>query len=121
MKANDLVMIYEDPITQLRPEGIATLNRKLESDQGDGMSRWEVTFKDEPFRHYERAIFSGAVNLVGLHEITIKDGAAVLARLTVQREPGMDDTDFNIKLTETVVEWASRSGRVYDDLEWEWL
>ena len=121
MKPNDIVMIYEDPITQLKPEGIATLQRLIDTDPDTGLSRWKVKFAEDPFLTYTRSVFAGAGDRIGEHEITIRQDALVLARLLVQREAWMEDADFNIKLTETAVEWASRSGRVYDDLEWEWL
>lgn len=121
MKANDIVMIYEDPITQIKPEGIATLQRLIDTDPDTGLSRWKVKFAEDPFLSYTRSVFAGASNRICEHEITIRQDTLVLAWLIVQREDGMDDTDFNIKLTETVVEWASRSGRIYDDLEWDWL
>ncbi len=41
------VTIYEDPITQLKPEGDATLVREYRPDTGDGLSMWEVQFDGE--------------------------------------------------------------------------
>jgi len=54
MKTRDTVMIYEDPITQQKPEGIATLIKKID-DLGDGLERWNVRFVGE-IDVYERTV-----------------------------------------------------------------
>lgn len=47
LEKGDRVTIYEDPVTCEKPEGIAVLVRQLNSDDGDGLERWEVIFDDE--------------------------------------------------------------------------
>lgn len=47
MKAGDTVTIYEDPITQQKPEGISTLVTHLDGPDADGIEQWEVQFSDE--------------------------------------------------------------------------
>jgi len=49
MKVGDKVMIYEDPITRQKPEGIATLVENYKPDIGDGLSIWVVRFKDDSY------------------------------------------------------------------------
>jgi len=49
MKVDDKVMIYEDPITRQKPEGIATLVENYKPDIGDGLSIWVVRFKDDGY------------------------------------------------------------------------
>ena len=44
MKLN-IVMIYEDPITQTKPEDKARLLHKI-SNTGDGLEVWSVRFED---------------------------------------------------------------------------
>ena len=48
------VMIYEDPITKEKPEGVAIL-RELQAIRGL-MSRWRVEFEDELGQFYELSI-----------------------------------------------------------------
>lgn len=51
MKKGDVVMVYEDPITEKKPEGKATLVRFIDTDN-DGyvvLKRWEVMFADDEF------------------------------------------------------------------------
>jgi len=55
MKVHELVTIYEDPITQQKPEGKAILLHKI-SDFPDGLERWKVCFEGEDGRVYERTI-----------------------------------------------------------------
>jgi len=62
MKKGDKVMIYEDPITQLKPEGMATLTTRLSSD-GDRRQRWRVVFDAEPDAKYDRNIYSAPEDL----------------------------------------------------------
>jgi hypothetical protein len=49
------VMIYEDPITQQKPEGKALLLHKIQ-DLPDGLERWKVCFAGEDGAVYERTI-----------------------------------------------------------------
>jgi hypothetical protein len=49
------VMIYEDPITQQKPEGKACLLHKMES-LPDGIERWKVCFEGDDGGVYERNI-----------------------------------------------------------------
>lgn len=46
MKPKDIVTIYEDPITQQKPEGKAQLIHK-ELDLGDGLEYWVVKFPED--------------------------------------------------------------------------
>lgn len=55
MEKYTTVMIYEDPITQLKPEGEALLLRR-ECVIGDGLESWKVCFKGEDGGVYSRAI-----------------------------------------------------------------
>lgn len=48
------VMIYEDPITKEKPEGVAIL-RELYAIRGL-MSRWRVEFEGESGQFYDRSI-----------------------------------------------------------------
>lgn len=57
MQPGDIVMIYQDPITQKDPEGRATLVRQISPDEGDGLSRWVVRFWDDPEACYVRTIY----------------------------------------------------------------
>ncbi len=54
MKKNDIVMIYEDPITQERPEGKAILLECIDNDRNP--ERWIVRFKSDGYK-CERAIY----------------------------------------------------------------
>ena len=60
MKPGDRAMIYEDPITQEKEEGMATLIEDQGCDPGDcRLEHWLVVF-DEDGAHgssYRRAIF----------------------------------------------------------------
>lgn len=57
MKKGDKVMIYEDPITEQKPEGVATLIKELSRDTGYGLSCWEVRFDgDDPSETFGRSI-----------------------------------------------------------------
>lgn len=56
LKANDVVVIYEDPITRKREEGKARLDSELRPDEGDGLSLWYVEFEDEPGHLFTRCI-----------------------------------------------------------------
>jgi hypothetical protein len=51
VKAGDKVMIYEDPITRKKEEGIARLVECLDVDEaeflGDRLERWLVDFDDD--------------------------------------------------------------------------
>ena len=55
MKVHDTVTIYEDPITQQKPEGKAILLHKV-FDCPDGLERWKVCFSGEDGAVYERTI-----------------------------------------------------------------
>ena len=56
MIKGDIVMIYQDPITQLKPEGKARLVCKI-MDWEDGIERWRVHFlEDGPDETFERNI-----------------------------------------------------------------
>ena len=57
MKPGDKVKIYQDPITKLDLEGLATLVEEYRPDVGDGRSMWTVIFKDDPGREYLRTIY----------------------------------------------------------------
>lgn len=47
MKKGDKVMIYEDPVTQLKPEGEAKLIKKIEEHHG--MEYWVVNFLSDGY------------------------------------------------------------------------
>lgn len=49
MKPGDIVMIYEDPITQQKEEGRAKLIKQL-FDSGDGQPYWLVEFLEDNYR-----------------------------------------------------------------------
>lgn len=49
MKTGDSVMIYEDPITRQKEEGMAEL-RNLRAELQDGYELWEVRFPDGELR-----------------------------------------------------------------------
>ena len=50
------VIIYQDPLTQLKREGKAKLIRQERPDVGDGLEMWIVRFEDEPGETYPRTI-----------------------------------------------------------------
>ena len=52
------VMIYEDPMTETKPEGKALLLRKMHDEAG--MERWKVCFVGEDGAVYERVIKKNA-------------------------------------------------------------
>lgn len=43
-KAGDFVMIYEDPITKQKEEGVAKLVTKIEGSDHGELERWTVRF-----------------------------------------------------------------------------
>lgn len=47
MKKGDVVMIYQDPITQKKPEGKAKLLKLEIRDKSGEMEYWKVLFKNE--------------------------------------------------------------------------
>ena len=47
LRIDDLVSIYEDPITCAKLEGKARLIETIREDDGDGLSLWYVQFDDE--------------------------------------------------------------------------
>ena len=51
-----IITIYEDPITRLKPEGKAQLIELLREDTGDRLELWEVEFLDEPGTTYTRTL-----------------------------------------------------------------
>lgn len=55
----DVTMIYEDPISRQKPEGLAKLVKLIHYDDVDGFNRWIVIFIEEPKNQYERVIFTG--------------------------------------------------------------
>ena len=56
MKRGQQVIIYEDPVTEQKPEGIAILVKQLPYTM-PGYERWTVRFPDEPTSGtYERTI-----------------------------------------------------------------
>jgi len=55
MKKNDLVIVYEDPITRERLEGQAKLIKKIQ-DLSDGYESWSLEFTDELGDHYTRLV-----------------------------------------------------------------
>ena len=55
MEKHTIIMIYEDPITQLRPEGKACLLSKFK-DLSDGLEMWHVCFEGEDGAVYLRTI-----------------------------------------------------------------
>jgi hypothetical protein len=50
-----MVMIYEDPITEQKPEGKACLLHKID-DLPHGLERWKICFEGEDGGVYERNI-----------------------------------------------------------------
>ena len=55
MKTHEMVMIYHDPITQLKEEGKACLLHKV-SDLPDGLECWKVCFTGDDGAVYVRVI-----------------------------------------------------------------
>lgn len=55
MKTHETVMIYQDPITELKPEGKAVLLHK-EADLGQNLEQWKVCFEGEDGAVYLRTI-----------------------------------------------------------------
>lgn len=55
LKVHDMVIIYEDPITEQIPEGKACLLHKVD-ELGDGLERWNVCFEGEDGGVYDRTI-----------------------------------------------------------------
>ena len=55
LKVHAMVMIYQDPITEQKPEGKACLLHKIE-DLPDGLERWKVCFEGDNGEVYERTI-----------------------------------------------------------------
>jgi hypothetical protein len=53
LKVHQQVMIYQDPITEKKPEGKATLLHKV-MDLSDGLERWKVCFAGDDGEVYER-------------------------------------------------------------------
>ena len=47
LKKGDRVRIYENPITEKKLEGEATLVSRYRPDTGDGLYMWEVRFGNE--------------------------------------------------------------------------
>ena len=55
LKKHDTVMIYEDPLTELRPEGKAFLLSKVK-DISTELELWNVCFEGEDGGVYKRSI-----------------------------------------------------------------
>ena len=55
LKKHDTVMIYEDPLTELRPEGKAFLLSKVK-DITPELELWNVCFEGEDGGVYKRSI-----------------------------------------------------------------
>jgi hypothetical protein len=55
MKSGEKVMIYEDPITCNKEEGIAKLIELVGEDCGDGLELWVVKFPDDE-REFTRTV-----------------------------------------------------------------
>lgn len=55
MKRGIRVMIFQDPITEKKEEGIATVIRRV-ADSANGLGRFMVHFHDGTGQVYERAI-----------------------------------------------------------------
>ena len=55
LKIHQMVMIYQDPITELKPEGKACLLHKIQT-LSDGLERWKVCFAGDDGGVYERTI-----------------------------------------------------------------
>ncbi len=51
-----MVMVYQDPITKLDPEGEAILIEPVKFDNEDDLSIWMVQFNDAPEYNYQRTI-----------------------------------------------------------------
>ena len=65
MKPGDRVMIYEDPITQERQEGMATLVKRCSDvPAGHTLESWLVRFDDDGDRapNYGRVIYNPEAN-----------------------------------------------------------
>jgi hypothetical protein len=56
MKIDNIVNIYQKPITKEDFEGQAKLISEYRPDEGDGLSMWEVEFLDEKGETYLRTI-----------------------------------------------------------------
>ena len=54
MNEGDKVMIYSDPFTKQKPEGLAVLKECRIRDAQDSMEYWDVEFVDERGRTYGR-------------------------------------------------------------------
>ena len=53
---DEMVMVYQDPITKLDPEGEAILIEPIRYDIAGDLSLWLVQFNDEPEYNYQRTI-----------------------------------------------------------------
>ena len=51
-----MVMVYQDPITKLDPEGEAILIKPIRYDMAGNLSIWMVQFNDELEYNYQRTI-----------------------------------------------------------------
>ena len=59
MKAGDRVMIYEDPLTKKKQEGMATLMELQACDPGDGRLEYWLVHFDGDKGYYYRTIYPG--------------------------------------------------------------
>ena len=57
LKVHQTVMIYQEPITETKPEGKAVLLHRIGS-LSDGLERWKVCFEGDDGEVYERIIKS---------------------------------------------------------------
>ena len=55
LKVHQQVMIYQDPITELKPEGKATLLHRIQK-LSDDLERWKVCFAGDDGEVYERTV-----------------------------------------------------------------
>lgn len=57
LKSGQVIMVYQDPLTENRPEGEAKLIRKLDENKLDQTEYWDVLFVgDDPDQVCSRII-----------------------------------------------------------------
>ena len=87
LKPGQTVTIYEDPITQLKPEGKATII-KFEGSLGDGLAQYYVHFVGDPR---------------GLHVLRLIEDAEDISNLCCCMDPVQTGDNPNCR-----VHWVGR-------------
>ena len=63
LQKGDRVLVYEDPVSEEKPEGVAILIRKLQDIDPGFMEYWEVVFVGERERYHRAIQGQGRANL----------------------------------------------------------